>query len=232
MERGSSINFKKDSAGFEHNDRTEDREPKHLLPSEFRQENECDRTAIEARELLKGMVENAKENYTERTGQKLQAKILTIESAINLNADHTLKDVQKINDYLEQKHGLRAIQSSIHRDEGHINEEGKPEYNYHAHVVYCNLDKDGKTILKGLEKDDFRELQTFVAKTLQMQRGQSAEITKAKHKSPQEFRHEKTLATQKDLKVELSQLREQLKERGAPRADYAQLEQIAKELKE
>ncbi|MDD2782504.1 MAG: hypothetical protein PHR02_13240, partial [Sulfuricurvum sp.] len=97
---------------------------------------------------------------------------------------------------------------------------------------YCNLDKDGKTILKGLEKEGFRELQTFVAKTLQMQRGQSAEITKAKHKSPQEFRHEKVLATNKDLKDEIAQLREQLKERGATRSEYAELEQLNKDLKE
>lgn len=232
MTRGSSINFKKSSAGFEHNDRTEEREPKHLLPEEFRLENECDRSAPEARELLKEMVENAKEKYQERTGQKLQAKIFSVEAAINLEAHHTLKDVEKINEYLEQKHGLRAVQGSIHRDEGHINDEGKPEYNLHAHVVYCNLDKDGKTILKGLEKADLRELQTFVSEALQMTRGQSAEITKAKHKSPQEFRYEKTLATNKDLKAEIAQLREQLKERGATRSEYAELEQLNKELKE
>jgi hypothetical protein len=232
MTRGSSINFKKGSAGFEHNDRTEEHEAKHLLPIEHRLENECDRSATESRELLKEMVENAKEKYQERTGQKLQAKIFAVEAAINLEAHHTLKDVEKINEYLEQKHGLRAVQSSIHRDEGHIDDEGKPEYNLHAHVVYCNLDKDGKTVLKGLEKDDFRELQTFVAKTLNMQRGQSAEITKAKHKSPQEFRHEKVLATNKNLKAEIAQLREQFKEQGATRADYAQIEQLQKELKE
>lgn len=232
MTRGSSINFKKGSAGFEHNDRTEEREPKHLLPIEHRLENECDRSATESRELLREMVENAKEKYQERTGQKLQAKIFAVEAAINLEAHHTLKDVEKINEHLEQKHRLRAVQSSIHRDEGHINDEGKPEYNLHAHVVYCNLDKDGKTILKGLEKEDFRELQTFVADTLKMQRGQSAEITKAKHKSPQEFRHEKTLATNKELKAEIAQLRGQLKERGATRSEYAELEQLNKELKE
>lgn len=232
MTRGSSINFKKSSAGFEHNDRTEEREPKHLLPEEFRQRNECDRSAIEARELLKEMVENAKEKYQERTGQKCQAKILSVEAVINLEAHHTLKDVEKINEYLEQKHGLRAVQSSIHRDEGHINDDGKPEYNLHAHVVYCNLDQEGKTILKGLEKADFRDLQSFVAEALEMTRGQSADITNAKHKTPQEFRYEKTLATNKDLKTEIAQLREQLKDRGATRSEYAELEQLNKELKE
>lgn len=232
MTRGSSINFKKGSAGFEHNDRTEEREPKHLLPIEHRLENECDRSATEAKELLKEMVENAKEKYTERTGQKCQAKILSVEAVINLEAHHTLKDVEKINEYLEQKHGLRAVQSSIHRDEGYINDEGKPEYNLHAHVVYCNLDQEGKTILKGLEKADLRDLQSFVAEALEMTRGQSADITNAKHKSPQEFRHEKVLATNKDLKAEIAQLREQFKEQGATRADYAQIEQLQKELKE
>ncbi|MGZ8548935.1 MAG: hypothetical protein ACXWVW_10025, partial [Sulfuricurvum sp.] len=203
MTRGSSINFKKSSACFEHNDRTEEREPKHLLPEEFRLENECNRTALEARELLKEMVENAKKEYTERTGQKCQANILSVEAVINLEAHHTLKDVEKINEYLEQKHGFRAVQSSIHRDEGHINDEGKPEYNYHAHVVYCNLDKEGKTILKGLEKADLRDLQSFVAEALEMTRGQSSEITNAKHKSPQEFRYGKVLdSLNKGLVVE------------------------------
>lgn len=203
MTRGSSINFKKSSAGFEHNDRTEKREPKHLLPEEFRQKNECDRSAIEAKTLLAEMVENAKKEYQARTGQKCQAKILSVEAVINVERHHTLDDVKKINEYLEQKHGFRAVQSSIHRDEGHINEDGKPEYNLHAHVVYCNLDKEGKTILKGLEKADLRDLQSFVAEALEMTRGQSADITNAKHKTPQEWRYDKVLERNQELKKAL-----------------------------
>lgn len=203
MARGSSINFKKSSAGFEHNDRTEKREPKHLLPEEFRQENECDRSAIEAKTLLAEMIETAKKEYQARTGQRCQAKIMTVEAVVNLEQHHSLNDVKQINEYLETRYGFRAVQSSIHRDEGHINENGKPEYNYHAHVVYCNLDKDGKTLLKELSTDNLRALQTFTAETLKMTRGKSADFTNAKHKSPQEWRHDKVLERNKELNTAL-----------------------------
>ena len=228
MTRGSSINFKKSSAGFEHNDRTEEREPKHLLPEEFRQENECDHSAIEANLLLAEMIENAKKEYLARTGQKCQAKILSVEAVIYLEQHHTLDDVQKINEYLETKHGFRAVQSSIHRDEGHINDEGKAEYNYHAHVVYCNLDKEGRTILKGLEKADLRNLQSFVAEALEMTRGQSAEITNAKHKSPQEFRYEKVLEmSQKVEKIPKNLVEVYSKLKGVKRFEvYGQMRAI------
>ena len=43
---------------------------------------------------------------------------------------------------------------------------------------------------------------------------------------------EAVLATEKDLKAEIARLREQLKEQGATRSDYAGLEQINRELKE
>jgi hypothetical protein len=238
MARKSSVNFKKSSACFEHNDRTEKREPKHLLPEEFRQKNECDRSAVKAKLLLLKMVEDAKKEYLARTGQKCQAKILSVEAVINLEQHHTLEDVEKINKHLETAHGFRAVQSSIHRDEGHINDDGKPEYNYHAHVVYCNLDKEGKTIIKGLEKEDFRELQTFASEALKMTRGQDAEITKAKHKTPQEYRHGKVVEQNKELKKEGKTLKEELKslkdekarervellENNALRADYAKME--------
>jgi chromosome segregation ATPase len=43
---------------------------------------------------------------------------------------------------------------------------------------------------------------------------------------------EAVLATQKDLKAKIAQLREQLKEQGATRSQYAAIEQLNKELKE
>ncbi|MBD3795985.1 MAG: hypothetical protein IE881_08690, partial [Epsilonproteobacteria bacterium] len=232
MSRGSSINFKKSSAGMEHNDRT-GKEPKYLLPIEHRKPNEIDRSAVEAKADLEQMIEDAKEKYQERTGQRSQAKVLTVEAVINLEAHHTLEDIQAINKELEERFGFRAVQSSIHRDEGYINEDNKVVYNYHAHVVYCNLDKDGKTILKGLSKEDLRSIQDLVADRLQMTRGQDARETKVKHKSHQVFKAEKLeerLAKQKDLKAEIAELRSQLKEQGADRQQYAELEALNREL--
>ena len=53
--------------------------------------------------------------------------------------------LKKLNENIEKEFGFRAVQTAIHRDEGHI-KDGRPIYNYHAHIVFCNLDKNGKTI--------------------------------------------------------------------------------------
>lgn len=84
-----------------------------------------------------------------------------------------------------------------------------------------------------------RELQDIAAATLGMQRGRSAEITRAKHKSHIEYKREMLendlkaeLARVKDLQEINKQLRSELQEAGATRKDYALLEQLNRELRE
>lgn len=141
----SSINFAKSSGGsFAHNDRSE-KEPDYLLPVEHRLENECDRSAPEAQKMLEDLFENAKENYSKTYGQKFQTKFENAhwEAVINLNKEHTIKDVERLVREIEKETGFTAVQISIHRDEGRLNEKtGHPIYNLHAHVNFSTLDKE------------------------------------------------------------------------------------------
>lgn len=65
--------------------------------------------------------------YTERTGQKLHKTTSTlISGVVNLEQNHTLKDMEKIKDYLEKEFDTKVIQMSVHRDEGKlINKENE-----------------------------------------------------------------------------------------------------------
>lgn len=243
----SSINILKNCAGFSHNDRSEKKQPEYLLPLKFRKKNEFDRKADEAKNLLDEYIQEAKENYKKETGQRFQGRVLFFEAAVNVNENHTLEDIKKLNERIEKEFGFRAVQSAIHRDEGHLSDDGERAiYNYHCHIVFCNLDKNGKTLLKNMTKADFTRLQDITAETLQMERGRPAKETGAKHKHHTVFRAEaereraerkneelkKELAKAKDLQEINKQLREDLKEAGASREDYAKLEQLNRELKE
>lgn len=141
----SSINFAKGSShSFIHNDRAEEVEPAYLLPVEFRLGNECSRSAEDSKALFDQWFDEAKENYQKTFGQKFQGKKENghWEAAINLNPEHTLADVERLVKEIEKETGFRAMQISIHRDEGHINERGHPIYNLHAHVDFFTYDQE------------------------------------------------------------------------------------------
>ena len=241
----SSINILKNCAGFSHNDRSEKKQPEYFLPVEFSKENEFDRNGIEAQKLLDTYIKEAKENYKKETGQKFQGRVLNFEAVVNLNLNHTMEDLKKLNENIEKEFGFRAVQTAIHRDEGHI-KDGRPIYNYHAHIVFCNLDKNGKTLLKNMTKSDLSKLQDLVSDNLQMERGKPAKETGAKHKHHTVYRAEKEKEhlenENKSLKMELvkakelqelnKELREELKQAAATREDYAKLEALNKDLKE
>ena len=156
-----------------------------------------------------------------------------------------MEDLKKLNENIEKEFGFRAVQTAIHRDEGHI-KDGRPIYNYHAHIVFCNLDKNGKTLLKNMTKSDLSKLQDLVSDNLQMERGKPAKETGAKHKHHTVYRAEKEKEhlenENKSLKMELvkakelqelnKELREELKQAAATREDYAKLEALNKDLKE
>jgi chromosome segregation ATPase len=135
--------------------------------------NECSVSADEAIKTFQKLKLQAQENYTKRVNQKMQKSTVFLKEAIvNLEAHHTLKDLKPIIKKLE-KYGFKVLQTSIHRDEGFLNSENKKEKNYHAHITMFNLDVEtGKTVKFGKNyRSELSKLQTFVADTLQMQRG-------------------------------------------------------------
>lgn len=125
------------------------------------------------------------------------------------------------------------------------------EKNYHAHIEMMGLKSDGKAIRQDMNRFKLSKLQDFVAESLQMQRGKNYLIDKSsKRLDTHEFKqakkiennvlksakeHIKTktipLAKAKELQELINTLRAELKENGATRADYAQLEELNKALK-
>ena len=117
----------------------------------------------------------AKEDYQahSKNNRKMPKNATLIkEMIVNLEEHHTLKDLQPIINKLES-YGFKVLQASIHRDEGFVNSDNKKEKNYHAHITMFNLDvTTGKTVKFGKSyRTELSKLQTFTAKTLNMQRG-------------------------------------------------------------
>lgn len=126
------------------------------------------------------------------------------------------------------------------------------EKNYHAHIEMMGLKSDGKAIRQDMNRFKLSKLQDFVAESLQMQRGKNYLIDKSsKRLDTHEFKQAKKienevvtkakeyiktktvpLAKAKELQEQIKTLRAELKENGATRADYAQLEELNKNLKE
>ena len=117
-------------------------------------------------------------------------------------------------------------------------------YNYHSHILFTKFDKEkGKNAQ--LKRADMRKIQTIVSKSLGMQRGE--EFSKAKRQNHWQLKQQadikrsvkkehqeeinKVLIKQKELKAEIKKLKEELQEQGATRADYAQLEELNRDLK-
>ena len=101
-----------------------------------------------------------------------KSTIFLKEAIVNLEEHHTLEDLKPIINKLES-YGFKVLQASIHRDEGFVNSDNKKEKNYHAHITMFNLDvTTGKTVKFGKSyRTELSKLQTFTAKTLNMQRG-------------------------------------------------------------
>lgn len=218
------------------------------------EKNYCSCTNAEAFDLFKKELAIRSEAYQKRTGQKIQSKTVTHLSAIvNFNKEHTPEDIKKLCDYLEKELDTKVIQFAMHRDEGHIAENGEKIKNYHAHIEFMGLDSLGNSIKRTLKKKELINLQTKTAEILDMQRGRNYVAEKAKRPKrldTYEFKKAKEmeaaakeskllktafdqlLATKKDLSAAQSEVREYLKELGATREDYAKLEKLNRDLKE
>ncbi len=112
--------------------------------------------------------------------------------------------------------------------------------NYHAHISFTKWEElTGKNVR--LQKSDLQKIQTITAQTLGMERGEKNSQTKRLNHyqikslqsevNSQKVEHrELKLVTVPQLKAEIAIVRAELKEAKAPRADYAALEQLSKDL--
>jgi mobilization protein len=182
----ASIHFQKAEAiAFYHNSR-EAFKPETSHP-ELEKMNECDKTAEEARALFEELSAQGDENFQKNCGRRtnMKAENKLWESVMNLRGRHTMADVQRVNEKIQKITGFIPVQTSIHRDEGHFDEKtGDFIQNIHAQTLWLTQNpEDGKSLAYLLfgRKDIYRQIQDIVAEELGMTRGQSAEITGAKH---------------------------------------------------
>ncbi len=194
------------------------------------EDNEVSHTAKEAYELYYKEVLKRIKKYTNRMGRSIHSKTVTHLSAIvNLNSYHTMVDLQKVADHLEAEYRTKIFQLVIHRDEGHIDNDGHTQKNYHAHIEFLGLDNEGNSIKRTLKRKQLIELQTKVAQLLNMERG--INYTKEKKKRPKrldtydyKFHKKKEGEVVQELKVELQEAKTDKKE-------YIKLEIIVNNLK-
>lgn len=208
MSQISSINFKKSFAiNAEHNDRT--LPPSYLIDNE--KGAECDRNAEQARELKGQIIAQAKETYTSRTGQRFQAKTYEWSAVCNIKPDTTMDDLKRLAQHFNDKYGFQCYQIAIHRDEGHIDEDGKKQINHHAHLEFVTLDKTGINRQRELTPQKLRELQSEVSQILQMQRGTDKRKSGRERTEPREYAKQKE-AEKKTTKQAINDLNKQIRE--------------------
>lgn len=162
----SAIHFQK-SKDFQVFHNTEER-PKYAIGGRL----EANRSAMEARELKKQMIVNAIKRYKEFRGQKFQAKAYEWSAVCNIKPDTTMQDLERLAEHFLQKYGYQCYQIAIHRDEGHINDDGQKVINHHAHLEFITLDREtGKNRQRDVRIKELTQIQTEVAQILGMERG-------------------------------------------------------------
>ena len=210
MSQISSINFKKSIAiNTAHNDRT-------LAPSYLISDRgvECDRPDEQARELKEQIIAQAKEIYTSRTGQRFQAKTYEWSAVCNIKPDTTMDDLKRLAQHFSDEYGFQCYQIAIHRDEGHIDEDGKEQINHHAHLEFITLDKNtGVNCFKmrDFPKSKMREIQSEVSQILQMQRGEDKRKSGRQRTEPRQYAKQKE-AEKKTTKQAINDLNKKIRE--------------------
>lgn len=185
MAQISSINFKKSNPiQTQHNDR--DLPPSYLIGGKV----ECNLNHKEALALKNQIIKDAIEAYTKNTKQKFQAKSYEWSAVVNIKPDTTMNDLENLSKHFQEKYGFQCYQIAIHRDEGHINEQGEKIINHHAHIEFITLDKQtGKSMFRAdLQKPKaLRQIQSEVAEILKMERGVDKRKSGAKRIEPRAY---------------------------------------------
>lgn len=169
----SAITFQKAKGhSYKHNFRKD--EPNYLLEPQDRKENSYWQNEKTPKEIFNDELKKA----NRKGGRIPKFENSYWEAVCNLNANHNLDDLKKLAEHIEKKFNITCTAIAIHRDEGHYNDKGKAEYNYHAHINFMTY-KDGRQNWRKelIKPDDLRELQTETAEILGMERGKDKRET-------------------------------------------------------
>ena len=222
--RKSSLHIKPRSipSSLLHNERVYD-----LSYSVRGKEHNEDKLFIKRKDLIH-LLPTIKSDYQKHSyrGRKLPSTATPIrEGVVNLEAHHTMEDVEKMAKKVAEKMGIEILSISIHRDEG----KNKNEINYHAHILFNYYNFDTHKIAHQ-NSQIMQKVQSLVAQELGMQRGASKKITKRKHIPHGQYRtHAKELEKVKapliekvgDLKIEIEMLRKQMIEKNKEEKIYS-----------
>lgn len=122
------------------------------------------------------------------------------------NQEDILKATEDFCNDFEQKYNVKVLMSSLHLDEGHKDDTGKIQHNYHAHLLIENYSFD--THKTGMRKVDYRKLQTELANEFQhlgFERGDPERKTqRLEHREYREMMEQKR-QLEKEIYHELSE---------------------------
>jgi len=198
------------------------------------------RQSLQAKSYLWEAVVNLNEHHTLEDVQKLAKELehelgfTTIQCAIHRDEGHINERNVPIRNLhahitfftLDQNTGQSLYRKSISKSEKEkIKKELGLGTNKKLPSSYCGV----------MDKAKMSKLQDITAQCLNMQRGkQGSQAIRLEHKQQRVIakEREKALATEQKLKEEIAKIRAEYKSAGAIRADYAQLEQLNKDLKE
>ena len=219
----SSINFQKAKAHWEKHNARQD-EPSYLLPPEFRKQNYFWRAELSPQEIFKA------EHSKCSKGKRPRFENSHWEAVLNLNANHTEKDVERVVQHIAKTLNIIPVAIAIHRDEGHLNERGRPVYNYHAHLNFITV-KDGRQNWRNeyIKPQTLRQLQTDVAELLGMERGKDKRETQVERLDHKQFKaaakakEAQSKAQRKELLAEIEKLRKAYAGQGYPKEFFREL---------
>ncbi len=181
---------------------TREFEAHYLLEKKYRLKNEywnCGKTDSQVfqEELAK---------TKRKGGPKPKEENSLWEAILNLNAEHTMADVQRAVKLVEKKFNITCTRVAIHRDEGHINKEGKVVYNLHAHLNFVTFKNGRQNWRQKFIRPMMSDLQTEIAKELKMERGRFKDETGVVAMGHREYRaHAKTVEKIQELVSEKEQ---------------------------
>ena len=176
--------------------------------------------------------EDMKEHYTKKHGQapqlkekqrvnKKTGKVKVIagwsplrEMVVVIKEDTKIEEFDFFKKWAKNQ-GLDIVRIDLHKDEGHRDDTGKIIENFHAHVVMDFYDREtGKTI--NLGPDKLSEMQSILAISLGMERGEKKEDTGQEHLHHTEYKKmikaiESLSSKLNDLKAEEKQAETRIK---------------------
>ena len=181
----SSIHFQKAEVEFaeKHNFRTEKKEPKYLLDKQYRKTNEYLKLN-DPKELYQEQLKIRNQNHARGFAPHL--KDVYWEAVVNLDEKHTLADVKKVADFIQQKYHLQPCSIALHHDEGYKDKDGAVKYNHHAHLCFLTMEH-GISTMRKIRSKELRQMQSEVAELLGMERGkENSKATRLDHKQYRE----------------------------------------------